>query len=535
MATTNPIVSKALNAARNAEWEKVYEIKGLPVKFVYRGEPYNDLKATVEGGNRMYVPLARIVASNPVSQAEAEKMAAAKWRQIKATANSATDGVYEKAINEASSRKFRPNDVVEWIDRHGNRNSGYYVRDNGPDRVTVSIERDGQGGGLEIPRAWIVANAVAANAKWVILYRDGGKEKIEAPSFDAAKKVAEQKSQASGRGYISVIVDDGVDYGVNARSRNSVVQKAWNAANYSEKQISDAAMQTLESRLRSISMPGYSGPEKKFLELTYRPSTIPQGSFSGEISVEANLSEETTFDEAKAGKFGVVVYTSLGRLAARTKLFGSVDEALSYLRSTIIPKATKFLSDGQAKRQSDMAAKRKEDSSRKAYEKYGLVTYSNSSANAHARSANSIVQKALNAVKNDTTPAVGSRWVHNDDNLFIVKVIGADGSSVRVQSADGGTCTYRLDEFLSDYRAANACKNAAAPSAELRRAYDDWQKAKAKFAKWWNPDRRLSERPPAGADEAQKAVAFSDIFLKEVGRRPPNGYGEMTLEQMLAK
>ena len=369
--STNSIVAKAMNAvARNSRAALNAKFKiGDKVEYFY-GEPgYLGMKGTIvdlidTGSIDAEPEQAKVKIDGRVWAFGIEHL---RKSYNSRACNAATDGVYEKAINEASSRKFRPNDAVEWVDRHGNRNSGYYVRDNGPDRVTVSIERDGQGGGLEIPRAWIVANAVVANAKWVILYRDGGKEKIEAPSFDAAKKVAEQKSQASGRGYISVIVDDGVDYGVNARSRNSVVQKA------------------------------------------------------------------------------------------------------------------------------------------------------------------------LNAVKNDTTPAVGSRWVHNDDNLFIVKVIGADGSSVRVQSADGGTCTYRLDEFLSDYRAANACKNAAAPSAELRRAYDDWQKAKAKFAKWWNPDRRLSERPPAGADEAKKAVAFSNLFLKEVGRRPPNGYGKMTLEQMLAK
>lgn len=77
------------------------------------------------------------------------------------------------------------------------------------------------------PGSLISANA-ACNAKWVILYRDGGKEKIDAPTHDAAKKVADERSRKSGRGYISVIVDDGVDYGVNAvRSRNAVTDKSW--------------------------------------------------------------------------------------------------------------------------------------------------------------------------------------------------------------------------------------------------------------------------------------------------------------------
>ena len=74
------------------------------------------------------------------------------------------------------------------------------------------------------PHMMVVANSVVDNAarvrnsKWVILYRDGGKEKIEAPSHAEAKKIAEAKSKASGRGYTSVIVDDGVDYGVNVRN-----------------------------------------------------------------------------------------------------------------------------------------------------------------------------------------------------------------------------------------------------------------------------------------------------------------------------
>ena len=88
---------KVLNMA-NTEWEKVYQIKGLPVKFVWRGSPYNDLKATVEGGNRDYVAVARITASNPISQAEAEKLASEKWRQIKATARS-RNAVVQKALN----------------------------------------------------------------------------------------------------------------------------------------------------------------------------------------------------------------------------------------------------------------------------------------------------------------------------------------------------------------------------------------------------------------------------------------------------
>lgn len=104
-------VDYGINAATNAtEWEKVYQIKGLPVKLVWRGEPFNDLKATVEGGNRTYVPVARIIASNPVSQTEAEKLCAAKWRQIKAIANAVktTNAVVAKALDAVAKNAWMP-------------------------------------------------------------------------------------------------------------------------------------------------------------------------------------------------------------------------------------------------------------------------------------------------------------------------------------------------------------------------------------------------------------------------------------------
>jgi hypothetical protein len=86
-----------------------------------------------------------------------------------------------------------------------------------------------------------VVNSVCnANTKWVIHYWDGGKEKIEAPTRDAAKREADKRARKSGRGYKRIIVDDGVDYGpylffnsihntpsVNSvRSTNAVVAKA---------------------------------------------------------------------------------------------------------------------------------------------------------------------------------------------------------------------------------------------------------------------------------------------------------------------
>lgn len=76
--------------------------------------------------------------------------------------NAAGDAADSRAAGDATTRKFKPNDLVEWRDAHGRHNSAFYVRDNG-DRVTVSIEKNGQGGGLEIPKAWIT-NSRAADA-----------------------------------------------------------------------------------------------------------------------------------------------------------------------------------------------------------------------------------------------------------------------------------------------------------------------------------------------------------------------------------
>lgn len=71
----------------------------------------------------------------------------------------------EHALSLATAKDsapFKPNDLVEWNDYKGRHNSAFYVRDNG-NRITVSIEKNGQGGGLEIPKAWIT-NSRAADA-----------------------------------------------------------------------------------------------------------------------------------------------------------------------------------------------------------------------------------------------------------------------------------------------------------------------------------------------------------------------------------
>ena len=63
-------------------------------------------------------------------------------------------------------------------------------------------------------------------------------------------------------------------------------------------------------------------------------------------------------------------------------------------------------------------------------------------------------------------------------------------------------------------------------------AYADWRIAECKFKEWWNPDRRLSEDQPKGAESTKKCVAFSRLFKEVFGVLPPNGFGQMTLRQM---
>ena len=85
-----------------------------------------------------------------------------------------------------------------------------------------------------------------------------------------------------------------------------------------------------------------------------------------------------------------------------------------------------------------------------------------------------------------------------------------------------------IDSVVKNSRACNA-----EITPELKKAYDEWMKAKAKFDKWWNPNRRLSENPPKGADATRKQLDFAAVFKKVTGKLAPNGYGSMTLEQMV--
>lgn len=125
---------------------------------------------------------------------------------------------------------------------------------------------------------------------------------------------------------------------------------------------------------------------------------------------------------------------------------------------------------------------------------------------------------------------------------IVAKVPGAkrEGANiVRVKDADSAATVYALfrkakvptRDLNIGFNSSRACNAEITP--ELRRAYDEWQKAKAKFDKWWNPDRRLSERPPKSADATKKGLEFAAVFKKVTGKLTPNGYGSMTLEQMV--
>ena len=84
-------------------------------------------------------------------------------------------------------------------------------------------------------------------------------------------------------------------------------------------------------------------------------------------------------------------------------------------------------------------------------------------------------------------------------------------------------------------KAWNACARNAEVDPKVKAAYDKYMKAKAKFDKWWTPDRRLSERSKV-VDEHQRAqMDFARTFREVYGKPTPNGWGDMTLEQMVSK
>lgn len=82
-------------------------------------------------------------------------------------------------------------------------------------------------------------------------------------------------------------------------------------------------------------------------------------------------------------------------------------------------------------------------------------------------------------------------------------------------------------------KALNAVANVTA-SPELRKAYDEYKKAEEKSAKRFSKiGGNWLKGNPAADTHTQKLRALSDLFFKETGKRPPNGFGSMSLEQML--
>ena len=101
-----------------------------------------------------------------------------------------------------------------------------------------------------------------------------------------------------------------------------------------------------------------------------------------------------------------------------------------------------------------------------------------------------------------------------------------------VKPLRGGAVTTSREEDLklANSRAANATVD-----PKVKAAYDKYMQTKAKFDKWWTPDRRLSERSKV-VDEHQKAqMDFAMTFREVYGKPAPNGWSDMTLEQMVSK
>lgn len=82
---------------------------------------------------------------------------------------------------------------------------------------------------------------------------------------------------------------------------------------------------------------------------------------------------------------------------------------------------------------------------------------------------------------------------------------------------------------------AMAARNATV-DPRVKKAYDDYSKAKAKFDKWWNPSRRLSEGDNSTVRQYQETEReFGRVFREVYGKLVPSGWGGMTLEQMVSK
>lgn len=196
-ADTGTVSEKAMNA----RWRIIYKNLNRPL-FPYGKETYS-------------------------TKEEAEKRAEELRKQGKKWGSN--NSYFVDVVNS----KFKPNELVEWRDAHGRHNSAFYVRDNG-DRVTVSIEPDGQGGGLEIPKAW-VTNSRARNTssspfgffigELVVIKKDPSKKKYRVKEITETGDIRlEGATQLFDANEL-----DTANYAGPYRSRNAVVAKALNA------------------------------------------------------------------------------------------------------------------------------------------------------------------------------------------------------------------------------------------------------------------------------------------------------------------
>lgn len=249
-------------------------------------------------------------------------------------------------------------------------------------------------------------NSRVRNSKWVILYRDGGKEKIEAPSHAEAKKIAEAKSKKSGRGYTSVIVDDGVDYDrwqfFNAKacnSTNAIVRKALNstALNFSigdKVSIVDTDIRYGGDKGEVVRKDGF----RYVVRLTSRQD-------KPEVTLQPNQLKAANSEDAQGHEHG-----SDGKFASKG---GGSDGGDSYED----PK-TKRMKERLAKMREKNEALRKDIEARKAAlvsKKAGLEKMRAEVMKANVdkwkaglpKTTNSVVAKAINAVAKNATDHTG--------------------------------------------------------------------------------------------------------------------------------
>lgn len=141
------------------------------------------------------------------------------------------NGKDSRAAGDATTRKFNPNDIVEWRDAHGRHNSAFYVRENG-DRVTVSIEKNGHGGGLEIPKEWITNSRAADASGTDANFKVGDKVKLSGSHPRFPNKVA-VVTRVFPTGFVKVKVDGIEDIEIAER----LISKAEDAAEKGSREL----------------------------------------------------------------------------------------------------------------------------------------------------------------------------------------------------------------------------------------------------------------------------------------------------------